>query len=116
MSFNHKSIFSTSSFWLFSFFFIILMLDPTQAYAKVADTQIQIVLCNTLELVQGPVGKAIGMIAIIFLGISLFLGKVSWGLAISTAIGIGFIFGAGGIVAAIGGVDKEDCADSTLKN
>ena len=112
MSFNNKSIFSTSSFWLFSLFAIVLMLDPSQAYAQ---TQIEVVLCNTLELVQGPVGKGIGTVAIIFLGVSLFLGKVSWGLAISTAIGIGFIFGAGGIVSAIGGVDKEDCADSSLQ-
>ena len=110
---NHKSIFSTSSFWLCSLFAIVLIVDPNMAYAA-EKTKIEDVLCNVLDLVQGPIGKGIGMVAIIFLGVSLFMGKVSWGLAISTAIGLGFIFGASGIVSAIGGVDKSDCQGTNI--
>ena len=39
------------------------------------------------------------------------MGKVSWGMAISTTLGIGAIFGAAGIVNVISGEDAtNDCA------
>ena len=66
------------------------------------------VLCNILELLQGGIGKGIAAFAIIFMGISLFLGKVSWGLAISTALGIGAMFGAISVVDAISENDNDN--------
>ena len=42
-------------------------------------------------------------IAVVVLGIGLFLGKLSWGLAMATAVGIGMIFSAGTIVNWLGG-------------
>ena len=59
-------------------------------------------LCNIVEKLQGRIGKGIATIAVIFLGIGLFLGKLSWGLAIAIGIGIGGIFGAGQIVSWMG--------------
>jgi type IV secretory pathway VirB2 component (pilin) len=38
------------------------------------------------------------MIALVALGIGIFLGKLSWPLALATAVGITFIFSAGSIV------------------
>ena len=56
------------------------------------------VLCIVVKALTGPIGKAIATIAIVVLGIGLFMGKLSWPLALATALGIGMIFGANEIV------------------
>ncbi len=90
-----------SYFFLFSFFALVIFLNPSQAFA--ADTEIESTLCTILYFLTGTIGKAIAAFALVFLGISLFLGKVSWGLAISTALGIATIFGAPQLVETLGG-------------
>jgi type IV secretory pathway VirB2 component (pilin) len=60
-------------------------------------------MCKITNSLTGPIGKAIATIAVVVLGIGLFLGKLSWGLAMATAIGIGLIFSASGIVNWLGG-------------
>lgn len=59
------------------------------------------VLCNVVNQLQSGIGKGIATIGIIVLGIGLFLGKLSWPLALATALGIALIFGATSIVAWI---------------
>lgn len=59
------------------------------------------VLCVIVNALQGAIGKAVATIAIVVLGIGLFLGKLSWPLAVATAIGIGMIFGATNLVGWI---------------
>ena len=49
----------------------------------------------------GSVGSAIASLAVIFLGIGAFFGKVTWGMAIMFAAGIFAIFGAENIVGAL---------------
>ena len=46
----------------------------------------------------------------IFLGFSLFMGKVTWGLALALGIGIAAIFGAPEIVSLLGGGEEEACS------
>ncbi len=58
-------------------------------------------LCVIVNALQGAIGKAVATIAIVVLGIGLFLGKLSWPLAVATAIGIGMIFGASELVGWI---------------
>ncbi len=58
-------------------------------------------LCTIAEWFSGGTGKAIATVAIIFLGIAAFFGKVTWGLALMFAVGIFAIFGSADIVAAI---------------
>ena len=58
-------------------------------------------LCNILGLLQGTAGQAIASIGVVVLGIGIFLGKISWPLAVATALGIALIFGAGTIVTMI---------------
>lgn len=58
-------------------------------------------LCNIAGWFQGGVGQAIASLAIIFLGISAFFGKVTWGTALMFACGIFAIFGSADIVKAI---------------
>lgn len=59
-------------------------------------------LCAIAKSLQGTVGKGIATLVIIFLGIGAFFGKVNWGLAVMTAVGIVCIFGAVAIVGTIG--------------
>lgn len=68
------------------------------ALAATNNDAITQVLCNVVNQLSGGIGKAIATIAIIVLGIGLFIGKLSWPLAIATAVGIGMIFGAASIV------------------
>jgi type IV secretion system protein VirB2 len=56
------------------------------------------VLCNVINVIQGTTGKTICIIVIITLSIGLFLGKVTWGVAIAVAVGMGVLFGAGQLV------------------
>ena len=60
-------------------------------------------LCHIASWFQGGIGQAIASLAIIFLGISAFFGKTTWGTALMFAVGIFAIFGSADIVAAIVG-------------
>ncbi len=62
-------------------------------------------LCNIASWFKGDTGKAVATIAIIFLGIAAFFGKVTWGLALMFGVGIFAIFGASEIVEAISDAD-----------
>jgi type IV secretory pathway VirB2 component (pilin) len=95
---------------VFSLFALFVMLNPSVAAA--APTDIEQTLCDILKILTGTAGKAIAVFALVFLGISLFLGKVSWGLAVSTALGIATIFGAPQLVGVLGakkGLNLSTC-------
>ena len=88
---------------------LLIIAEPVLAAGQTV-TQIDKTMCTVVNMLTGTIGKAIAIFAIIFIGVSLFMGKVSWGLAISTAIGIGAIFGAAGIVGTLSGKDSLDCS------
>lgn len=68
-------------------------------------------VCNSLQMVTGSGGKAFAAFSIISVGIGFFTGKVSWGLMVGVAAGIGVIFGAPSLLSAISGEDVEsDCS------
>ena len=54
---------------------------------------IETTLCNVVNSLTGGIGRSVATIAIIALAIGLFLGKLSWGLALATALGIAMVFG-----------------------
>lgn len=87
------------------FVFCVIVMSNFDAFAANTPSQsndaISLVLCNIIGQLQGGIGKGIATIAIIVLGIGLFLGKLSWPVAVATALGIGLIFGAAGIVTWI---------------
>lgn len=66
-------------------------------------------LCLISKALQGPIGKTIATIAIVVLGVGLFLGKVSWPLAVATAIGIGLIFGSSEMVSWLSDQSGSGC-------
>lgn len=82
---------------------IVEMLLPNVASAASATDNITTTLCVAIKALTGPVGKAIAALIVISLAIALFLGKVTWGVAIAVAVGMGLLFGATGIVDLLSG-------------
>jgi len=75
---------------------------------------VEIVLCNAMSLLTGGAGRTFAAFAVIGVGVMFFSGKVTWGLLVSVAVGIGAIFGAPTIVSAITGGSAFTCPDEDL--
>jgi len=73
----------------------------SMAYAAI--TPMGNVLCLIVFWVYGNLGRGLATLAVIIIGAGATLGKVSWGLAITVAIGISIIFNASAIVTALTG-------------
>jgi type IV secretory pathway VirB2 component (pilin) len=106
---------------IFSFFLlavapVVVPVTSSEAFATVAsdsliNTNVLVdVMCNVLRIVTGSGGKAFAAFAILSVGIGFFTGKVSWGLMIGVAAGIGAMFGANTIVSAITGESTMNCS------
>jgi type IV secretory pathway VirB2 component (pilin) len=63
------------------------------------------VLCNLIinEMFTGMLGKAIATIGVLIVGVGAALGRVSWTMAVTVAVGISCMFAARGIAGALGG-------------
>ena len=71
------------------------------------------VLCHVIDVIQGNTGKSISILVIISLAIGLFLGKVTWGVAIAVAVGMGVLFGANTLVGYLAdGNSSNPCVTS----
>jgi len=81
---------------------VIVISIPDYAFAVGADTPMGNVLCTVVAWFTGNTGKGLATIAITIIGIGALLGKVSWGMAIIVGIGVAIVFGAAGIVDAMG--------------
>lgn len=75
-------------------------LMPSMAHAFISP--MGFVLCQCVGIIYGNFGRALAIIAVMVLGFGAVLGKTSWGLAITVAVGIATIFGAPTILAIIG--------------
>jgi type IV secretory pathway VirB2 component (pilin) len=74
------------------------------------------VLCNVIEIAQGATGKTIATLVIISMAIGLFLGKITWGVAIAVAVGMGVLFGANTVVGFLAdGSNGDNNVCNTLK-
>ena len=81
----------------------------TSSTVVVADDPITAVLCKVTGALTGKLGKSIATIGIVALGVGLFLGKLSWGLAVATAVGVALIFGAGTFITWINSTATATC-------
>jgi len=79
----------------------VVVMMPDFAYA--VDTPMGTVLCTVQRWFTGNTGRGLATIAITIIGIGALLGKVSWGMAMIVGIGVAIVFGAAGIVSAMGG-------------
>jgi type IV secretory pathway VirB2 component (pilin) len=79
----------------------IVVAMPDLSFAS-SDTPMGSVLCTVTGWFTGNTGKGLATIAITVIGIGALLGKVSWGMAIIVGIGVAIVFGASGIVSAMG--------------
>lgn len=105
ISFKDETV--AGAVWCFVFTAVLLLAsEPSLAQET---TAVDEVVCNIVEALQGNVARAVAAFGIIFLGFSLFLGKISWGVALALGIGIGAIFGAGDIVDIIAGDGADTC-------
>ena len=80
----------------------VIVMMPDFAFAA-SNTPMGNVLCTVLYWFVGNTGKGIATIAVTIVGLGALLGKVSWGMAMIVGIGVAIVFGAAGIVNAMGG-------------
>lgn len=87
-----------SSFFMLSFMvagFMAITAEPAMAQQSPMGN----VICAIIGIVYGNLGRGLAVLAVIVVGIGATLGKVSWGLAITVAVGIATVFGAVPLVA-----------------
>lgn len=77
---------------------------------------IENVYCSVVGWFNGPMGKALGTIGIIVLGIGALYGKISWGLGMIAVVGTALVFGGTTIVAALGGPGDLACSAGQAYN
>ena len=81
----------------------LLFLLMQASYATVVHTPMGDVLCTIVRMVYGNLGRGLASLAVIIIGVGATLGKTSWGLAMTVAVGIAVIFNAHTIVGTLGG-------------
>lgn len=84
---------------------VIYMLGVSQAYAA---TPMAEVLCLIMDWMTGNMGKGMATLAVGIVGVGATMGKTSWGLALTVAIGISVLFGAAILVESMG-IDVVAC-------
>lgn len=97
---------------LFFCLITFLIVNISNIAFAASDDPIGTQLCAVISILKGNTAKAVGIVALMFVGIGLFMGKINWGVAISTAIGVIVLFGAPTLVGffAGGSVDATTCA------
>ncbi len=70
----------------------VLFLLMQTAYATA--TPMGDVLCSIVGMVYGNLGRGLATLAVVIIGVGATLGKTSWGLAMTVAVGIAVIFNA----------------------
>ncbi len=81
--------------------------------ACATSSSIETVYCSVVSWFNGPLGKGVGTMGIIIVGLGALYGKTSWGIAIIAGLGAAMIFGGTSIVSALGGPGDMDCAASS---
>jgi type IV secretory pathway VirB2 component (pilin) len=74
-----------------------------------ADDPIGDQLCKILTTLNGNTAKVIGGAALMATGLSFFMGKVNWGVIITTTSGVIIVFGSGQIVGFLSGTGDGSC-------
>ena len=94
---------------LYFFLFVFYIFSGFDACAAANDDPIGTQLCKILTTLEGTTAKVIGAVALSAMGISFFMGKVNWGVMITTSTGVIIIFGAAKIVGFLSGSESAGC-------
>ena len=93
----------------------ICIMIPSAAYAQIP-TPMGAVLCWVLAAIYGNLGRGLCTLAVCVVGVGALLGKTSWGMAITVAVGTSIIAQAGwiagemlGAATGAGGVLSIGC-------
>ena len=97
---------------------LFVVLSTESAFSVDDDTGgMSTIMCKVVKLLTGTIGKIIAVIVLASIAIGLFLGKVTWGVAIAAMVGMGLLFGAPGLVQTISSTGNGDnspiCPDNT---
>lgn len=93
----------------------VIVASADSAFAADASNDIiGATLCRLVENLTGNIARAIATIAIFVVGAGLFVGKVNWSIAATTAVGIGIVFGAGKLVSWLSPAGAGECDTSAL--
>lgn len=113
-----KDLVRASVFAVLALFIIFASpLEVRNAYADPANStnassQITNILCNAINQISGPIGRTISVLVVISVALGLFVGKITWGLAIAIAVGMGILFGATSVVGLLSGDGTQPCTGS----
>lgn len=101
-----RSEFATSA--MLSFLLVTaLVFLPSTAHA--ATDPLSLTICTVVKWFVGPLGKTIATLGILVLGVGALMGKISWGMAITVAVGVSIMFSGGEVVRIL--TDKQNvCA------
>lgn len=84
-----------------TFLVCALLLVSTQvAYAQTGSPMAD-VLCDIIGMIYGNLGRGLCTLAVVIIGVGATLGKTSWSLAMTVAIGVAIVFNAGYIVSLL---------------
>jgi type IV secretory pathway VirB2 component (pilin) len=70
--------------------------EPEEQNNEVAN-----VICQVIIFLQGRIGRAIALAALVVMGIQFFLGKVTWTSIVVTGVGFALLFGSKSIALVI---------------
>ncbi|MDX2073889.1 MAG: TrbC/VirB2 family protein [Alphaproteobacteria bacterium] len=79
---------------------VLLLMFIQSAYAA-TNTPMGDVLCEIVYMVYGNLGRGLATLAVVIIGVGATLGKTSWGLAMTVAIGISVVFNAEYVVTKL---------------
>ena len=87
---------------------LVVVLVPQMAYAGI-NTPMGNVLCTVQGWFSGNTGKGLATIAVATVGVWKLLGKISGRAAMLNFVGIAILFGAAGLVEAMGAGAPGGC-------
>jgi type IV secretory pathway VirB2 component (pilin) len=106
-----------SAFTSFYLALFLALLLPATSYAQAAQPNaVAEVLCLVGGWINGPLGRLIGILGIICLGVAAMFGKIQISAVLTTIAGIALIFGAQSIVASMGLSSITQCAAQSAKD
>lgn len=77
---------------------MFVVFSACSAYAQA----MQDAICYVAQLIWGPMGTAMGIIAVSSVAAAATMGKASWGMALTVCTGIAVMFGAAELAQILG--------------